>query len=233
MKLFEPNKPYVSKISVGIANIAELNKQATAFKGNNWSMALACLLKAKELSENQYQDFMQRLRLPLFLQQAGEFEAAKYEFAYLLGNIDRFVELEAMGHQDKRRYKTFVKNLCLERLYDKARVAFKREKLLDESEQCRLLSEQYHVKRLEALEELNAARKNKIDKHHAEFPIDRLNSENNSVSIQNEDDLICANGMSDLKSANNTDYQKAQKQGCFSTAAVFVISIGFLTWLFF
>lgn len=72
MDLFKPNQPYTPKVSIDITDIAELNRWATAAKGNDWDTALACLFRAKELMENQYQDFPQRLRLPLFLQQAGE-----------------------------------------------------------------------------------------------------------------------------------------------------------------
>lgn len=232
MDLFKPNQPYTPKVSVDITDIAELNRRATAAKGNDWDTALACLFRAKELMENQYQDFPQRLRLPLFLQQAGEFEAAKYEFAYLLENLDRFVELEAVGHQDKRRYKVFVKNLCLERLYDKARVAFKREKLTDASEQCRLLSEQYQEKRIEALEKLTVARKEKIEKHRAEFPISRINDEDDHQTSEiDRNNIIRETGKaeSDFK----PDAKLSHKQGCFSTAACLVVSIGILTWLIF
>lgn len=234
MKLFEPNRPYYPKVSMDITDVAELNRQATAFKGKDWDSALACLMKAKELMDDQYQDFPQRLRLPLFLQQAGEFDAAKYEFAYLLDNIDRYVELEITGRQDKKLQRAFLKNLCLERLFDKARVMFKREKLKDEEEQCRLLSEQYQEKRLKARVALDEAMKNRRDEHRTKFSKNQLaNESNHKISIRDDTAFLrdCNADYSRPESQNKIETHQAQKSGCLSTSACMLLGCVFLTWL--
>ncbi len=165
LKLFEPNSAYQLPSDSTIiysSDLAELHREATRYKGEgNWTGALACLFTAKELTHNQIEDFPRRLRLPLFLQQAGHFSAAKYELAYLLENIDRFVELEIKGRRHIRLSKTFVKNHHLERLFDKARLIFQREKQNDLAEACRTLSQEYQQKRIAASEALLAAEQKK------------------------------------------------------------------------
>lgn len=163
--LFEPNSPYQAPPDhpvIRSADSAELHREATRYKGEgNWTGALACLFTAKELTHNQIEDFPRRLRLPLFLQQAGHFSAAKYELAYLLENIDHFVELETKGRRHIRLSKTFVKNHHLERLFDKARLIYQREKQTDLAETCRLLSQEYQTKRIAVSEALLAAEQKK------------------------------------------------------------------------
>lgn len=174
-KLFEPNTPYQPPADapyISDTDVAALNREATRYKDEgDWTAALACLFQAKRLTENEIQHFPQRLRLPLFLQQAGHFEAAKYEFLYLLEHMDDFVALDVAGMQDLRLKKSFVKNHCLERLFDKARLVFEREKQIGQAEKCRALSAQYQEKRIQARESLDEACQKRLQAHRERFPL--------------------------------------------------------------
>lgn len=191
LSLFDPNVPYhtSNQIQIDSNDIAELNREATRYKTEkNWEYALACLFKAKELTKGQYCDILQRLRLPLFLQQAGRFEAAKYELAYLLQNTDRFVALEAEGRQNLRLQKIFLKNLYLERLFDKARLIFQREKQNESMGKCAELSKQYAEKRVEANEKLRNAEEEQLARHRTRFSD---NTHQTSTQNRLRDDTIC------------------------------------------
>lgn len=193
LALFEPNTPYQAtrNTQVGSNDIAELHREATRYKTEkNWEYALVHLFKAKELTENQYYDFSQRLRLPLFLQQAGQFEAAKYELAYLLNHIDHFVALEIAGRQNIQLQKAFITNYCLEQFFDKARLIFQREKQNEKMEKCAKLTEQYKEKRIIANEKLSNARKKRVEQHREQFP--RRETYSIIDSTQSKDEIIRA-----------------------------------------
>lgn len=104
------------------------------------------------------------------MQQAGQFEAAKYELAYLLNHIDHFVALEIAGRQNIQLQKAFITNYCLEQFFDKARLIFQREKQNEKMEKCAKLTEQYKEKRIIANEKLSNARKKQVEQHREQFP---------------------------------------------------------------
>lgn len=238
MDLFKPNQPYTPKVSVDITDIAELNRRATAAKGNDWDTALVCLFRAKELMENQYQDFPQRLRLPLFLQQAGFFDAAKHELQYLWEHTDHFISLEASGRQNLRLQKAFLKNLYLERLFDKARLIYQREKQTDQAAQCQALSEQYQSKRLEANEALTQAQEQKRQTHREKYP--KLSDETYTPSaIYSRDDIIRAQPTENPSQEPITSFQEIQnsssekQKDLINTIIGLVIVLAIVYWIFF
>lgn len=240
-KLFEPNQPYpADKISpVYSTDIAELNREATRHKDEkNWPAALSCLFKAKELTANEYQDVQQRLRLPLFLQQAGFFDAAKHELQYLWEHTDHFISLEASGRQNLRLQKAFLKNLYLERLFDKARLIYQREKQTDQAAQCQALSEQYQSKRLEANEALTQAQEQKRQTHREKYP--KLSDETYTPSaIYSRDDIIRAQPTENPSQEPITSFQEIQnsssekQKDLINTIIGLVIVLAIVYWIFF
>lgn len=240
-KLFEPNQPYPSDkiFPVYSTDIAELNREATRHKNEkNWPAALSCLFKAKELTANDHQDVQQRLRLPLFLQQAGFFEAAKHELQYLLEHTDHFISLEASGRQNLRLQKVFLKNLYLERLFDKARLIYQREKQTGQAAQCQTLSEQYQTKRLEANEALTQAREQKRQAHREKYP--KLSDETYTPSaIYSRDDIIRARSIENISQEPIIAFQESQnsssekQKDLINTIIDAVIVLVIVYWIFF
>lgn len=108
------------------------------------------------------------LRLPLFLQQAGHFEAAKYEFIYLLEQMDNFVALEVAGRQNLRQQKSFVKNHNLELLFDKACLIFQRKKIWNGLNAAANFQNNTKKSPVAANEALKAARQKRIRAHREE-----------------------------------------------------------------
>ena len=188
-------------------------------------------------TEKELQDFPQRLRLPLFLQQAGHFEAAKYEFIYLLEQMDNFVALEVAGRQNLRQQKSFVKNHNLELLFDKACLIFQREKDLERAERCRKLSEQYKEKRIAANEALKAARQKRIRAHREEY---HSASPPNVSTAQQEifhHDTIRAQPTQtrpfyDATPEPVVSAKKKDEKGCLNTAIGLVVVVLILFWIF-
>ena len=240
-KIFEPNEPYQTPTdapNIDSTDIADLNREATRHKDDgNWSAALACLFKAKQLTENELQDFPQRLRLPLFLQQAGHIDAAKYEFVYLLEQMDSFVALEVAGRQNLRQQKSFVKNHNLELLFDKARLVFQREKDTEQAERCRTLSEQYKEKRIAANEALNAAHQKRIKAHREEH----LSPSYSNISAAQKEalrhDTIRAQPTQSLQPLYNPTpepklHTKKDGNGCLHTVIGLGVIVLILFWIF-
>lgn len=89
--------------------IGELHKMASQHKGNNWSVAIESLREAKILVQSRRNDYPieHHLRLPLFLQQAGDMKGAKAEFDFLLNQSWH-------PHEEAK-------------IYDKMRLAYQRE----------------------------------------------------------------------------------------------------------
>jgi len=89
--------------------ISTLNKLASENKGVDWSKAIECLREAKSLVQSRRNDYPieHHLRLPLFLQQAGDMKGAKAEFDFLLGQSWH-------PHEEAK-------------IYDKMRLAYQRE----------------------------------------------------------------------------------------------------------
>lgn len=113
------------------AEVSRLHREATAYKGQDWTRAILALQAAATLDrEHQcWSDATRMVRLPVFLQQAGHYEAAMVEFERLLQRVPGYADaqLELKPRLDRQ--------LCLHRqyeiIYDKMRLACKRQQLPD------------------------------------------------------------------------------------------------------
>lgn len=113
--------------------------------GKDWQQAVALLQKASELDERhgRWIDAARMVRLPVFMQQAGQFDAALVEFARLIRRVPAQVQatagntgallIRARGH-----YETAL-------IYDKKRVACKREKNAALAQDSELRAETHHA----------------------------------------------------------------------------------------
>ncbi len=109
--------------------IADLNRKATRHKAaGNLDSAIACLRQAKEIAAAHRipRAIEPALRLPLFLQQGGYFDAAMIEFEHLLTQAEAIAAfgLEHLPPFFRIGNAQHVRSL----IYDKMRVACKREK---------------------------------------------------------------------------------------------------------
>lgn len=123
-----------------------LQKLATNYKGNNWRLSLTCLFKAKDLLyvKGTAPVLEQITRFPVFLQQAGYFEEAKYELQELFEQAEEYAKSEVkLIRKHKRIFKRYFKALYLEHLFDKASLIYKRQKLLRESNELLQISLAY------------------------------------------------------------------------------------------
>ena len=231
IKLFEPNVPYHTQSAVYISSsdIAELHREATRYKTEkDWASALACLFKAKDLTHDRYEEMSRRLRLPLFLQQAGYFEAAKHELAYLLENIDNFVAIQVEGQQNLRQRKAFFKTAYLTEFFDKARLIFQREKITDKAKKCEMLFEQYTKKREAAFAALQETRRQIREKQKlSQHQVDR----NDIIRAQP------ANSLLEVPIEHSTTRTRGKKQshqnsGCTNIIAGFIVVVIFLYFIF-
>lgn len=150
-KMFVSNKRYIpdeiDRKKATSDDYWELHKMATAFKtAKDWGGALACLNRAKYLSVTigSAVDVQSLCRLPLFLQQAGKFEEAKFELQELFENADAFAKQQASElNRSQALFQRKFKALFLEYLFDKARLIYKREKELEKSEEFARMSKSY------------------------------------------------------------------------------------------
>ena len=74
-KSYKPDSSEIKQIKIN--DYDELQKLATSYKGDNWPLCLTCLFKAKPFlyMKGSAPLLQQMTRLPIFLQQAGLFEA--------------------------------------------------------------------------------------------------------------------------------------------------------------
>lgn len=161
ISLLQPNQAYTQITQIRGKDIAMLNRRATAYKDQgNWASALACLYRAREVALNRGipQTIAQLLRLPLFLQQAGFFGAAKYELQYLLENMAEFIALETKGLNFMELQTAFHKEIYLEAICNKAALIFKREKDKETAVLFKIMEAEHKEKRISACEKLKAAR---------------------------------------------------------------------------
>lgn len=143
-KSYKPDSSEIKQIKIN--DYDELQKLATSYKGDNWSLCLACLFKAKPFlyTKGSAPLLQQMTRLPIFLQQAGLFEESKYELQELFDNVDSHIEkcAESIG-KNKELYKKYLKALYLNHLFDKARLIYKREGLNNLSIQFKSIASSY------------------------------------------------------------------------------------------
>lgn len=169
LEKLKPNKPFpVAEYELPDNwDIAKLNRQATAFKTEKkWQDALLCLYQVRAVADKSREPVMiaTLLRLPLFLQQAGYFEAAKYELSYLLKNMDKFIKREIKGLLCPDKQLVFYREIYFENIYEKAALIFKREKDKETANYFADLANQHKEKRIIANQELMEARRAEIDR---------------------------------------------------------------------
>lgn len=136
-----PDVPILSSDPVAIDNeIAALHKHATASKGKDWPAAIAALEKAAVLdaAHRRWNDMTRMVRLPVFLQQAGRFDEAMAEFDRLIERVPVYVQEHATSANEVARSATLHREY--EILYDKLRLACKREKQDEQAEKFAKLS---------------------------------------------------------------------------------------------
>lgn len=146
--IYTPSKDELKQIH-NIDDYAELQRRATAFKKDNINLSLACLYKAKQVGDIGFPMLQNILRLPLFLQQAGKFEEAKSELQSIFNNADEYANNMVENYSgNKKLYSQYTKANYLEYLFDKARLIYKREKLLSEAEQFQTMSLTFREERI-------------------------------------------------------------------------------------
>ena len=131
-----------------------------------WQDALLCLYQVRAVADKSREPVMiaTLLRLPLFLQQAGYFEAAKYELSYLLKNMDKFIKREIKGLLCPDKQLVFYREIYFENIYEKAALIFKREKDKETANYFADLANQHKEKRIIVNQELMEARRAEIDR---------------------------------------------------------------------
>jgi tetratricopeptide (TPR) repeat protein len=124
--------------------IAALHREATRLKdAGDWDKAIAALQKAQNMMRrsNVANTTESWLRLPLFLQQGGRFDEAMEEFNRLLAETDARIANE-FSHQPEFAQYGFTHQVRAT-IYNKMRVACKRQNLLDETARYKALHDEY------------------------------------------------------------------------------------------
>jgi tetratricopeptide (TPR) repeat protein len=118
---------------------SELNREATRLKNaGDWEGAIAALKKARHRTDSD------DLRLPIFLQQAGKFDEAMTEFKLILSRVDEKYARD-LSHQPEFIQKGQALH-AKATIYDKMRLACKRQKLPDEASRYAAICEEYREK---------------------------------------------------------------------------------------
>lgn len=126
---------------------ASLHREATRLKdAGDWDGAVAALQKAQDrMRKSNFSHTTEGwLRLPLFLQQGGRFDESMDEFNRLLNEVDERMANE-FSHQPKRFWLGFAHH-PRSVIYDKMRVACKRQKLLVEADKYETLRDEFRDK---------------------------------------------------------------------------------------
>lgn len=140
--------------------ISVLHREATQFKyDEKWDKAIASLQKAQELmrESDENHTIESWLRLPIFLQQGGRFDEAMLEFSRILDELNertakeyshhpKFMQIGATHHQRAA-------------IYNKMKVACKRQKLPEEAAKYEKLNHKYLEKHDEYRKECEKYRK--------------------------------------------------------------------------
>ena len=138
---YETSPKYVGGIGASMTvtideETAALKREATKLKDiGDWDGAIAALKKARDRTGSD------DLRLPVFLQQAGKFDEAIAEFNRMLSGADEQYAIE-FSHQPEfiQRGQALHAKAAI---YDKMRLACKRQKLSDEANRYATLCEEY------------------------------------------------------------------------------------------
>lgn len=118
---------------------AELQREATRHKkAGDWDKAIECLKKARDRADTG------DLRLPVFLQQAGRFDEAMVEFERILSGVDARCARDYSHHPEFAQH-GFTHHVRAQ-IYDKMRLACKRQKLPAEVAKYEALKEEFWEK---------------------------------------------------------------------------------------
>mgnify|MGYP001617680619 CR=1 FL=1 len=122
----------------------ELLKEATARKTKkDWDGAIECLRNAYAVLGEDIVNYpiQTALRLPLFLQQAGRLDEAMQEFEGLLNEVDLRIA-KGFNHQTKL-VRTMLAHAEYATIYDKMRLACRRQKLPEQVAKYAALAENH------------------------------------------------------------------------------------------
>jgi tetratricopeptide (TPR) repeat protein len=115
--------------------ISTLNKRATALSNHDeWDKAIACLREARALMDQPggiSYSINTCVRLPQYLHHAGRFDEAMAEFNQML--IDTPGRIIRESQQQTKNHIRMVTHAYIAAIYDKMRLACKREKLRDKA----------------------------------------------------------------------------------------------------
>lgn len=124
--------------------ISDLNKRATALKrAGDLAGAVDALRQVRALLPHSFSTVTPEawLRLPLFLQQVGQFDEAAREFGWLLSIVD---EWTAADHpEEKQSVRDAFAHASRATIYDKMRVAYKREGRANEARDFGVLAQKH------------------------------------------------------------------------------------------
>ncbi|MEO1751544.1 hypothetical protein [Thiofaba sp. EF100] len=132
--------------------LSYLSKRATALKDEGKiNEAVACLREAqKHMRKSNFSHPAQQwCRLPLFLQMAGRFDEAMAEFHRLLAELDKRMLKEYAHLPEEIALSCGYTERAV--IYDKMRLACKREKRKEEAEKWAALSQEMERKAEEAM----------------------------------------------------------------------------------
>ncbi|MDO4698315.1 MAG: hypothetical protein Q4A60_06540 [Pasteurellaceae bacterium] len=169
---FESNSSYIPDIQF-LREIEEINdynklqKLATRFKKENWNESLACLYKATQIAARTREalSLQSITRFALFLQQAGKFEEAKSELQRLFEDVDNYIINFNLDLNSSSELKNqHLKASYLEHLFDKARLIYKREKMMEDAKQFEELSQKFKEERLRLEEPLREENEKRLEK---------------------------------------------------------------------
>lgn len=120
------------------SEVARLHREATKLKGIDWPGAIALLTKASVLDGKHglWLGAATMVRLPICLQQGGQFEQSLAEFDRLIGRVPEQVRnfFTDSSELHRRAICHFESSI----IYGKRRVACKREKRLDLAQNAKL-----------------------------------------------------------------------------------------------
>lgn len=163
------------KVGVGIEinhdeETASLHREATRLMdAGDWDGSIAALYKAQERMRNSSTGFPieQWVRLPLYLQQAGRFDEAMAEFNRLLDEVEALRGKE-FCHHPERFWKGFSFHPKAV-IFDKMRLACKRQNLPDQAAKYEALRDEYSAKHRQFQDEFRAWRKEDMEQKRKEL----------------------------------------------------------------
>lgn len=129
------------------SRISVLHRDATKLKDlGEWDKAIDALQEAQELmrKSDELHTMESWLRLPIFLQQGGRFDEAMQEFNRLLGEVDSRTAQEYSHHPEFMQHGATHHRRAA--IYNKMKVACRRQKLPEEAAKYEKLRDEYYAK---------------------------------------------------------------------------------------